>query len=621
MQTVFEFVSTHLHIFELIVFWYPVGMSLLWMVGSVIYYYRIERKPPLPLPSYPMVSILVPTYNESDQIVETVEMLNKLDYPNYEIILINDGSSDNTAEVEDALSHKYERVRFVDSKENCGKANALELGLMVSNGEFLVCVDGDSYLDKDCLRYMIAHFLNPKNGERVGAVTGNPRVRNRSSLLAKIQLCEYASIISMIKRTQRIWGKVMTVSGVVVAFRKKALIEVGLWDRDLITEDIGVTWKLEKNFWDIRYEPNALCWMLVPETLKGLYRQRKRWAQGGQEVMFRHFNIFSSWRRRRLYPVLLEQLMSLAWVLCWLLLTVTEIFYLFYSKESYIPYLWKSQFLSVICMIQFVVSLLLERRYDKTIFKYIVSAAWYPIIYWIINGLVSLAAFPTSLKSVLFKKKLATWKSPDRGIDTDSSDKNSAVIDEAKNPDSCSTEEKRMMEEGIRKYHGIAALRTSREMESSDSYLNGMYYKSFDDKDNIIKNKQTWWKRILEIFVTIFAWAFILVYLVYLIYGSMMVRSGKEPFSFFIYNEAMIRDSWKLLFISFIILLVEIVIMIFWKEYNRLRFGKLNRRKFPVDTTAEEIAEIMQTEAEKVRMMQKNKINIFEENIVPSDLH
>jgi len=294
---------------------------------------------------------------------------------------------------------------------------------------------------------------------------------------------------------------------------------------------------------------------------------------------------------------------------------------LFYSKESYIPYLWKSQFLSVICMIQFVVSLLLERRYDKTIFKYIVSAAWYPIIYWIINGLVSLAAFPTSLKSVLFKKKLATWKSPDRGIDTDSSDKNSAVIDEAKNTDSCTTEEKRMMEEGIRKYHGIAALRTSREMESPDSYLNGMYYKSFDDKDNIIKNKQTWWKRILEIFVTIFAWAFILVYLVYLIYGSMMVRSGKEPFSFFIYNEAMIRDSWKLLYISFIILLVEIVFMIFWKEYNRLRFGKLNRRKFPADTTVEEIAEIMQTEAEKVRMMQKNKINIFEENIVPSDLH
>ena len=99
MVHVFEFVAAHLKIFELIVFWYPVAMSLLWMVGSIIYYFRIERKDPLPLPDTPMVSILVPTYNESAQIAETVERLSKLNYPNYEIIVINDGSRDNTAEV------------------------------------------------------------------------------------------------------------------------------------------------------------------------------------------------------------------------------------------------------------------------------------------------------------------------------------------------------------------------------------------------------------------------------------------------------------------------------------------------------------------------------------------
>ena len=256
------------------------------------------------------------------------------------------------------------------------------LGFMAAKGEYLVCVDGDSYLDKDCIRYMMAHFLNENNGEWVGAVTGNPRVRNRSSLFAKIQLCEYASIISLIKRTQRIWGKLMTVSGVVVAYRKQALLDCGLWDRDMVTEDIAVTWKLERNFWDIRYEPNALCWMLVPETLKGLIKQRKRWAQGGQEVMFRHAGIFKSWRRRRLYPVYFEQVMSLLWILLWLLLTVTEIFKLCYDIGSYMPYLWKSQFLAVVCMVQFIVALCLERRYDKGIFKYMVSAAWYPIIYW-----------------------------------------------------------------------------------------------------------------------------------------------------------------------------------------------------------------------------------------------
>ena len=616
MIHIFQFVASHLKIFELIVFWYPVGMSLLWMVGSIIYYFRIERKDPLPLPYTPMVSILVPTYNESAQIAETVERLNNLNYPNYEILLINDGSKDDTSEIEHALARKYSKVRVVDLKENNGKANALDLGFMAANSEYLICVDGDSYLDKDCIRYMMAHFLNPRNGERVGAVTGNPRVRNRSSLLANLQLCEYASIISMIKRTQRIWGKVMTVSGVVVAYRKRALLEVGLWDRDLITEDIGVTWKLERNFWDVRYEPNALCWMLVPETLKGIYKQRKRWAQGGQEVMFRHFDIFSSWKRRRLYPVLTEQLMSLIWVLCWLLLTLTEIFYLFYSKESYIPYLWKSQFLSVVCMIQFTVALLLEKRYDKTIFKHIFSAAWYPIAYWIVNGVVSLSAFPKTVMGLIKKKKLATWSSPDRGIGTSSKEKMEEDNEEFAFFPDLDEEEK------LKPYNGIAALQSHSELTGENAQLKGMYYREKgEEKENIIRNEQLWWKRIIESVVTVFAWAFILIYVFYIIYGTYCIFTGKVPFAFFIYNEEMVRESWYLAYIALIILLIEIIFMLFWKEYNRLRFGKKDRRKFRPDVTVEEIAEIMQTTPERVAEMQKKKVIVFERNVVPKELH
>lgn len=634
MVHVFEFVASHMKIFELIVFWYPVAMGLLWIVGSVIYYFRIERKDPLPLPDTPMVSILVPTYNESAQIAETVERLNKLDYPCYEIILINDGSKDDTAKIEHSLARKYGKVRVVDLKENCGKANALDLGFMAANSEYLICVDGDSYLDKNCIRYMMAHFLNPRNGERVGAVTGNPRVRNRSSLLASIQLCEYASIISMIKRTQRIWGKVMTVSGVVVAYRKRALLECGLWDRDLITEDIGVTWKLERNFWDVRYEPNALCWMLVPETLKGLYKQRKRWAQGGQEVMFRHFNIFTSWKRRRLYPVFTEQLLSLIWVLCWLLLTMTEIFYLFYNSDSYIPYLWKSQFLSVVCMTQFIVALNLERRYDKTIFKYMVSAAWYPVVYWIINGVVSLSAFPKTVYSVLRKKKLATWSSPDRGIGTSSGKKNKEEIveedDETYDTASHDREENEFAffapdleeEEEVKAYTGLASLQTTREKNGEDAHLNGQYYRPEEKKkEDIIKNRQRWWKKIIEIFITVFAWAFILIYIFYIIYGAFSISVGKTPFAFFIYNEAMVLESRHLAMIAIIILLVEIVLMIFWKEYNRIRFGRKDRRKFRPDVSVEEIAEIMHTTPENIREIQQKKVIVFEKNVVPEELH
>lgn len=588
METIFSFVLNHFKIIELFVFWYPVSMGMLWVIGGFIYYWRLERKDPLPLIDTPLVSVLVPAYNEGDNIITTVERLNDLNYPNYEIIIINDGSSDESPGIERELAKKYPKVRFIDLKENAGKANALYLGYMASKGEFLVCVDGDSYLDKDCLRYMIPHFINPNNGERVGAVTGNPRVRNRSSLLAKIQLCEYASIISLIKRTQRIWGKVMTVSGVVVAFRKQALMDCGLWDRDMITEDIGVTWKLERNFWDVRYEPRALCWMLVPESVKGLFKQRKRWAQGGQEVMFRHASIFKSWRRRRLFPIFLEQAFSLLWVVLWLLLTVTELFKLTYDAGSYLPYLWKSQFLSVICMLQFTAAILLERQYDKEIMRNMIVAAWYPLFYWILSGLVAVCALPSTIKSR--GNKLATWSSPDRGIGTaDSSAEKDALAAAANNKIP-------LIQFDPRSYHS--------EKEPDD---------------DIIKGNQKLWKKIIEVFITIFAWAFILVYLGYCIYGAICLKNGINPVEFFIYNKAMLLDTGHILYITGLIFVFEVMVMIFWKEYNRIRYGKLTRRKFKPPVTVAQMSTFFEQPVELIERMQNDNITVLEKNLFSPD--
>ncbi|MBE5895110.1 MAG: poly-beta-1,6 N-acetyl-D-glucosamine synthase [Lachnospiraceae bacterium] len=399
---------------ELFVFWYPAIMSMAWIVGGIMFYISNERRKPLPLNKTPMVSILVPCYNEAETIENTVRELSKIQYPNYEIIVINDGSSDNTEEVVCGLLETYEKMRFINLKENNGKANALYLGLIAANGEILVGVDSDSYLMPDALDYFVPHFTNPYNGERVGAVTGNPRVRNRNTLLAKLQLCEYASIISLIKRTQRIWGKVMTVSGVVVAFRKRALLDCELWDRDMITEDIGVTWKLEKKFWDVRYEPNALCMMLVPETVKGLQAQRRRWTQGGMEILRRHFDIFHSWKTRRMVAVYLEQITTIAWAICWLILTIILVVAWIRTGEWLSrPYIWKSLFLSVVCIIQFTVAMILDSRYDKHLFRNAVTAIWYPFLYWYINAIIVIASLPSLFKK---RKTTAKWESPDRGL-------------------------------------------------------------------------------------------------------------------------------------------------------------------------------------------------------------
>ncbi|WP_242860073.1 poly-beta-1,6-N-acetyl-D-glucosamine synthase [Desulfosporosinus sp. I2] len=396
------------------VFWYPLIMSTFWIIGGILFYHKIEKKPSLPINETPMVSILVPCYNEENTIENTVERLDNLNYPSYEIIAINDGSKDRTHDVLEELSRNYEKLRVIQLKTNAGKANALYLGLIASKGEFLVGIDADSYLDPDALNYMIPHFVTPNYGERVGAVTGNPRVRNRNSLLARIQLCEFSSIISLIKRTQRLLGKVMTVSGVVVAFRKSALIDCGLWDRDLMTEDIGVTWKLQKRFWDVRYEPRAICWMLVPETLAGLWKQRVRWAQGGIEVLIRHWDIWLDWKNRRLIPVYLEQIMSIIWSIAWLILFVLIVVQILAGKLSFFPMFWQGQYLALLSLIQFVVAMLLDKRYDEKLLRYYLWAIWYPTFYWYFNAIVIVYAIP---KTIFSKRgKFATWDSPDRGL-------------------------------------------------------------------------------------------------------------------------------------------------------------------------------------------------------------
>jgi biofilm PGA synthesis N-glycosyltransferase PgaC len=408
------------NIFVLFLFYYPLVMGILWVAGSFIYFKRKEQKhslPEAPAQDLPFVSILIPAYNEEETIAETVRYASNLNYPHYEIIVINDGSKDNTLNALESIRDLYPELRIVDIKQNKGKANALKQGVLVSKGEFIAAIDSDAILEPDALRYMIPHFVTPQNSERVGAVTGNPRVRNRSTLLSKIQLAEYASIIGLIKRTQRIVGKVMTVSGVFVVFRKKALLDVGLWDTDLITDDIGITWKLQRRFWDIRYEPKAFCWMLVPETFKGLWKQRARWAQGGIEVVLRHWGIFLDWRQRRLYPVYIEQVLSILWALVWFIISILTIWNVILHHTVSTPFLWIGYYLSIISIFQFFVALFIERHYEKNILKYLIWTIWYPLIYWHIGALLVVFSLPKALK-ILKKSKneYATWDSPDRGL-------------------------------------------------------------------------------------------------------------------------------------------------------------------------------------------------------------
>ncbi len=399
------------------VFYYPLFMAFVLVFGALIYnLFRARKTPDIEhLPETPLVSILVPCHNEEGCIRETLRHLTKVDYPNYEIIAINDGSTDKTIKILRETAQTDPLLRIVDLASNQGKGMALAMGTIAARGEYLVCIDADALLDPKAVSYFVWHFLK---FPRAGAITGNPRVRNRTSILGKIQVGEFSSIIGMIKRSQRILGKIYTVSGVIAAFRKTALYSVGFWSNDMVTEDIDVSWKMQLRFWDIHYEPRALCWILMPETVRGLWRQRLRWAQGGGEVIKKYSKTLQNWKQRRLWPIFIEYVTSVFWAYCLFLTFAIYLLGLFIALppdivvHTIVPG-WTGVILAMVCLFQTAVGLAMDSQFEKGSYRVFFWLIWYPMLYWILNAAATVFGFPRAL----LKKHgtIAIWESPDRG--------------------------------------------------------------------------------------------------------------------------------------------------------------------------------------------------------------
>ncbi|MGB5579371.1 MAG: poly-beta-1,6-N-acetyl-D-glucosamine synthase [Woeseia sp.] len=404
-------------------FYYPLFMSYLWMTAAIYYFFHWEkadsRSPndPPRLDESPGVSFIVPCHNEGRNVADTITALLKQDYPDFEVIAINDASTDNTGKLLDEMAAESDRLRVIHLAVNQGKAMGLRVGAIAAKNEILICIDGDAILEEHATRWLVWPFVK---SPRVGAVTGNPRVRNRTTLLAKIQVGEFSSIIGLIKRAQRIYGRVFTVSGVVAAFRRSALHSVGYWNLDMVTEDIDISWSLQLNRWDVRYEPNALCYILMPETLSGLWRQRVRWAQGGVEVLLRHFKQLFNLRNRRMWLVAFELIVSELWAYVMATIFLAWAVGLFINIPQYMQVTsvlpgWPGVILGATCLIQFALSLLIDSRYEsRQLGQYYYWIIWYPMAYWIIHAAASVVAVPRAL--LKRRGTRAIWVSPDRGV-------------------------------------------------------------------------------------------------------------------------------------------------------------------------------------------------------------
>lgn len=399
------------------VFHYPLFMAFFLIFGTLIYHFIRGKTPDRKeLTETPLVSVIIPCHNEEKSLSETIDYVMKSDYPDFEIIAVDDGSEDRTLEILHNLQNANPRLRVISMTTNQGKGMGLTMGAMAAKGEYIMCIDADALLDSKAITYMMWHFLHYP---RVGAVTGNPRVRNRTSIIGKVQVGEFSSIVGMIKRTQRVIGKIYTISGVISAFRKRALMSVGFWSNDMYTEDIDVSWKLQLKFWDIRYEPRALCWILMPESPKGLWLQRLRWSLGGIQVLKKYAPAILSWKQRRIWPIYIESTLSVLWAYCFSL----TIFMFLLGKIFQLPpsFVVKAVFpgytgiiLTCVCLMQITVGLIIDSRYEPKILWMLFWLIWYPFFYWILNASVAVVGLP---KALLTKSGIpAVWESPDRGL-------------------------------------------------------------------------------------------------------------------------------------------------------------------------------------------------------------
>jgi peptidoglycan/xylan/chitin deacetylase (PgdA/CDA1 family)/glycosyltransferase involved in cell wall biosynthesis len=227
------------------------------------------------------VSVVVPAYNERAGIEAAVKSLAGGDHPEIEVVVVDDGSTDDTARLVENL--RLPNVRVIRTP-NGGKASALNTGIALARHDLIVTVDGDTIFEPDAIRLLVQPFASPV----VGAVAGNVKVGNRRSLVATWQHIEYVIGFNLDRRLYEILRCMPTVPGAIGAFRRRALADVGGISDETLAEDTDVTMALCRRGWRVVYEERARAWTEAPSTLEQLYRQRYRWSYGTMQAMWKH---------------------------------------------------------------------------------------------------------------------------------------------------------------------------------------------------------------------------------------------------------------------------------------------------------------------------------------------
>jgi len=233
------------------------------------------------------VSVLIPAFNEQDTIKSTVENVLKSGYKYLkEVILINDGSTDNTLKIIKQLEKKYSKVKVLN-KKNSGKADSLNRALKIAKGELVAVIDADSYPDVNAIGLMVGYFSD----EKTGAVTTRILVRNRNNFIRKMQAVEY-KVIAFTRKLLGFLDSIYVTPGPMALYRKSALLKIKGFDKKNMTEDIEATWHLIHDGYKIKMSFLSKASTVAPDTLKKWFNQRIRWNIGGFQTILKYKHCF-----------------------------------------------------------------------------------------------------------------------------------------------------------------------------------------------------------------------------------------------------------------------------------------------------------------------------------------
>jgi len=245
--------------------------------------YNLKHKK-VQLKTFPEISLIVPAYNEAKTIRNCVQSLQVLNYQNYDVIVVDDGSTDNTFEITSRCSG----VKII-RQENQGKPRALNNGIRSSTGDIIVTVDADTTIDKEALGKIAERFALNK---QLGAVAGNVKVNPEPKIMNAVQSAEYATGINLVRKGQSVLGCVMIVPGPIAALKREAVEKVGYFSDDTFAEDFDITAKILKAGYRVEYEEKSLAYTDAPKNTEDLIKQRRRWYRGMTQVLDKHKDMY-----------------------------------------------------------------------------------------------------------------------------------------------------------------------------------------------------------------------------------------------------------------------------------------------------------------------------------------